>query len=259
MVTTGPASLPSDAGGADTSSYVGLAAEYDALLGPLARDTWRRGVIRDVATLGFDAGAAVVDLGAGTGIGGQLLPEVIPGAHRTGVDRSSMMLAQSVGSYERTCVGELVDLPVRSGSVDLMISGFDTLNYLNADDLARCFGEVRRCLVPGGWLVFDYSSPQLVRRHWRDRSEDQPLADGMLRWRHRYQPETDHCVSTLQRLDATGAVRWHETHIQFAVDTDRMQQIAAQTGLVIERVRDLLREEFSPASHTHVWTLRKEL
>jgi hypothetical protein len=56
------------------AAYAGLAAEYKQLLGPLAEQTWRGGVLADVRRLGLPAGVTVVDLGAGTGIGDRLVP-----------------------------------------------------------------------------------------------------------------------------------------------------------------------------------------
>jgi SAM-dependent methyltransferase len=240
-------------------AYTGLAAEYNQLLGPLAEQTWRQGVLVDVARLGVAAGATVVDLGAGTGIGGRLLHADVGGAHRVGVDATPAMLAQAGTWYERTVLADLRDLPLETASAALMVSGFDTINYLDADGLARCLPEVSRCLIPGGWLIFDYSSPQLLRGVWRDRTDVQEVPGGRLHWRHRLDPDGRRCVSTVERRDDAGVLGWREQHVQYALDTYDLHVAVAAAGLRVERVRDLHREQFSSAAHTHVWALRKEV
>ena len=241
------------------SAYTDLAREYDPLLGVLAEATWRQGVLAEIARLGLGSGNTVVDLGAGTGIGGRLLPAAVADAYRVGVDASAAMLEQATGCYERTILGDLRDLPLEATSAALMVSGFDTLNYLAPEGLARCLWEVNRCLVPGGWLVFDYSSPELLRGAWRDRDDIQEVPGGHLHWRHQFEAAGQRCVSTVERRDTTGGIAWTERHVQYALDTYDLHTIAAAAGLSVERVRDLHREQYSPASHTQVWTLRKEV
>jgi SAM-dependent methyltransferase len=240
-------------------AYTDLAAEYEHLLGPLAEATWRRGVLADVAGLGLRAGATVVDLGAGTGIGGRLLPTALAQAHRIGVDAAASMLDQAASWYEQTVLADLRELPLQPASAALVVSGFDTLNYLDAAGLAHCLGEVSRCLTPHGWLIFDYSSPELLRGAWRERSDVEEVPGGRLHWRHRFEPARQRCVSTVERRDSAGVLGWRERHVQYALDTYDLHAVAVAAGLRVERVRDLHREQFSPAAHTHVWALRKEV
>jgi SAM-dependent methyltransferase len=239
--------------------YAGLAGEYEELLGPLAERTWRLGVLAEVAGLGLAAGARVVDLGAGTGVGGRLLPAAVAGAYRIGVDGAAAMLEQAAGWYERTVLADLRELPLETASAALVVSGFDTLNYLDAVGLARCLRGVSRCLATGGWLVFDYSSPQLLRGAWRDHGEVEDVPGGSVSWRHRFAPAGRRCVSTVERRDPAGGLLWRECHVQYALDTYDLHAAAVAAGLRVERVRDLHREQFSPAAHTHVWTLRKQV
>jgi SAM-dependent methyltransferase len=239
--------------------YTDLAEQYDLVLGPLAEATWRSGVLAEVARLDPAAGATVVDLGAGTGIGGRLLPAVIDDPYRIGVDASAEMLTHATAWYERIVLGDLRTLPLDAASVALTVSGFDTLNYLDADGLARCFRQVSRCLTPGGWLVFDYSSPRLLRQTWRDHRDVEDVPGGRLYWQHRFEPAGQRCVSTVERRDDTDVTVFREQHIQYALDSYDLHAAAFAAGLVVERGRDLHREQFSPAAHTHVWVLRKEV
>jgi ubiquinone/menaquinone biosynthesis C-methylase UbiE len=237
-------------------NYCDLAGEYDTLLGSLAELTWRQGVLAEVTRLGTTA-AAVVDLGAGTGIGGRLMATTC-GARRVGVDQSAAMLRRAAGWYDHTVLGDLTGLPLTTASVDLMVSGFDTLNYLHPHALERCLHETSRCLTPQGLLIFDYSSPRLLRVHWRDLRYTDRLPDGTVRWHHRYEPDADRCVSVLERRSHTGSVLWRETHIQYALSRPGLLRLAACAGFRLVRVRDLDGRRYTPTAHTHVWVLRKE-
>jgi SAM-dependent methyltransferase len=238
-------------------AYYSLAGEYDDLLGDLAASTWRSGILAELARLGAGRGQVIADLGAGTGIGGRLLGETGNGYRRIGIDRSERMLSRAGQHYEATIIADITMLPA-GAAADVIVSGFDTLNYLPPLQFRRCLASAAGCLKTGGWLIFDYSSPDLLRRRWRDYRYDQQLPDGILRWRNRYDSATGACVSDLERHDGGGTVTWSETHVQYALDTYPLHEAAAAAGLRTERVRDLERPEFSPSASTHLWVLRKE-
>jgi ubiquinone/menaquinone biosynthesis C-methylase UbiE len=237
-------------------AYTGLADEYDALLGELAERTWRAGILVDLARIGVPAGGRVVDLAAGTGIGGRLLRGLEETLVLVGVDRSQAMLRQAGGWYRQVVEADLCQIPLPSGCADVMVSGFDSLNYLDGTQLRRCLTEVGRILKPGGWLVFDYSSPRLLVQQWWDCHHVDQLADGQLHWRHRYDLD-GWCQTTLTRYDQAGGVCWEEQHVQYALDAFEVHRFAESAGLLVERVRDLHRPEFSPAASTHVWSLQR--
>jgi SAM-dependent methyltransferase len=239
-------------------SYCSLAREYDDLLGDLAKATWRSGILAELARLRPGQDTVIVDLGAGTGIGGKLIGEAGWGHRRIGIDRSAHMLGTAARHDESRVIADMTMLPVGASSADFIVCGFDTLNYLPPVQLQRCLASAARCLKPGGWLIFDYSSPELLRRRWRDYRYDQQLPDGMLRWRNRYDTVAGKCVSDITRYDSDGNVAWRETHIQYALDTYPLHEAVIAMGLRTERVRDLERPEFSPSASTHVWVLRKE-
>jgi SAM-dependent methyltransferase len=241
-----------------TGSYTDLAGEYDALLGALAEQTWHRGILAEVNRLGWDRHGLVVDLGAGTGIGGRLLAAEAGATRLIAVDDAEPMLARAAPYYERLLLSDIANVALPDASADLVVCGFDTLNYLNPVQLASCFESVSRLLHPAGWLVFDYSSPQLLRCHWRDLATVDQLPEGTLHWRHRFDADLGYCLTTVERRDIVDRTVWREEHIQYALDTAELQALAATAGMRVDRVRDLDRAEFSPAAHTHVWTLLKE-
>jgi SAM-dependent methyltransferase len=239
-------------------SYQRLAAEYDGLLGDLAEATWRAGILAELPRLQDRPGGLVVDLGAGTGIGGRLIGGSGWRYARVGVDCSAGMLRNAAGCYEAAIVADITAVPVAGSRAGLVVSGFDTLNYLSPARLQLCLGRVAWCLEPGGCLVFDYSSPALLRGRWRDWQHDQQLPDGVLRWRSRYDDTADRSVTVIERLGAASDVAWRETHVQYAVGARQMREAAAAAGLRVERARDLDRPGFSAKAATHVWVLRKD-
>ncbi len=241
-----------------SETYGHLADEYDALLGELAETTWRQGILTELRRILGNAPASVVDLGAGTGVGGRLLAGLGGPVHRVGVDRSTRMLDRAGGDYEKTVVADLSTLPLPDHNADVVVSGFDTLNYLPAPSLATCLREAARCLRPGGWVVFDYSSPHLLRHEWRDTAYEQSVpGDGHLHWRHQYNTAGG-CTTEIHRYGPDGGLRWYETHVQYALDTFDLGRLATLAGLTVARVRDLDRTDFTPTARTHVWVLRKE-
>jgi len=238
--------------------YCSLAGEYDHLLGEVAESTWRSGIVAELSRLATPGqGGVIIDLGAGTGIGGRLIAGAGLARRLIGIDRSEHMLKHA-RSYDSRIVADMTMPPSGPSSADFIVSGFDTLNYLPPPHLRHCLAGAARCLKPGGWLIFDYSSPELLRGRWRDYTHDQELTDGMLRWRNRYDTAAGKCVSEIERRDAGGRVAWRETHVQYALDAYPLHEAASAAGLRTERVRDLERPEFSPSSSTHVWVLRKE-
>jgi len=236
--------------------YSGIATEYDRLLGGLARRTWLTGILTEVASLELPENAVVIDLGAGTGIGGALLSGMSTAWQLIGVDRSSAMLAQAADHYGAVHIGDIAQLPLRADSADLFVAGFDSLNYLPAEQLDRCLAEARRCLRPGGKFIFDYSSPHLLRDQWRSLAYDQQIVgDGTLAWCHEWDSGSLRSTSQVRRFGPDGELRWAETHTQYAFDAYELGAACSRHGLRVERVRDLERQDFTPMANTHVWTL----
>jgi demethylmenaquinone methyltransferase/2-methoxy-6-polyprenyl-1,4-benzoquinol methylase len=105
---------------------------------------WRR---RTVAALDLAPGSTVLDLACGTG---DLCTAVAAAGHRPiGVDLSAGMLAAA-----RTAAplvrGDALVLPVPSGAIDGVVSGFGLRNFVA---LGAFFDECARVLRPGGRMA----------------------------------------------------------------------------------------------------------
>lgn len=134
-----------------------------------------------VAKAGLRAGEVVVDLGSGVGIDCFVAARMVGAKGRViGVDMTDAMLAKA--NHFRLGVannlgydvldfrkGIIEDLPVESGSVDVVLSNC-VLNL--SPDKALVFDEIHRILKPGGRIVIsDIVSDREVEKKHRDDKE----------------------------------------------------------------------------------------
>ncbi len=227
---------------------------YEESVGDLARDTWQDGIVREVVRLGVKSGR-VLDVGAGSGIGARLLGEK-GDFHITALDRSLEMLGYAGSIYDEVVVGGFCSIGDSSlEPFDLIVSGFDSLNYLNEAELEKFFTSCSQILKTEGKMIFDYSSPKLLWEEWREKSSVQELGKGTLCWSHRLDEETKGSLITLSFVDKSGKEVWQENHTQYSHDTYTMHRLAKEAGLVIASIRNLGDDGFSPDRNTHVYVM----
>jgi SAM-dependent methyltransferase len=234
--------------------YGGWASVYESFEREASLDTWRQGIVEDLRQLGCEAGR-ILDLGAGTGIGRHVLSEAFPRVTVISLDQSRQMLEAGGVPVDQSIVGDMADFRVAPGSFDFVVSGFDALNYLNRHELATCFESVAVALRPGGHLVFDYSSRQLLQHEWGDHHFVREQDGQRLEVQHHYDSVLDHNRVAL-KLVASDRLLWSETHFHYSVDPFAIHELAAKVGLSVTRVRDFGRQTFSPASPTHVYVMQ---
>lgn len=228
---------------------------YEEAVGELSQRTWQAGILKEIRRLAIKKGR-VLDVGAGSGIGGRLLKEIAP-FRITGLDRSAEMLALADGVYDETIKDDFSSFEITGADFDLIVSGFDSLNYLPEPRLKSFFASVRKALAPDGHLIFDYSSPKLLWEDWSDKHYDQQLSQSILKWDHRLNPDNKGSEITLTLLDKEHRKLWQEDHVQYTYDCYQMHQLTQNSGLTIERIRNLESETFSPAQKTHVYVITR--
>jgi malonyl-CoA O-methyltransferase len=102
-----------------------------------------------------------VDLGCATGRGAAALAVRYPGARVLAVDSSTRMLRAAAGAGENVRVvgGDATALPLRGGSVDLMLANL-VLPWCRPD---RLLAEAARVLTDGGALSFATLGPDSLQ------------------------------------------------------------------------------------------------
>jgi ubiquinone/menaquinone biosynthesis C-methylase UbiE len=106
---------------------------------------------------------SVLDIGCGTGELLARLEEWQP-AHLAGLDISANMIAaarEKLGPQVDLHVGDAESLPWPDGSFDLVTC---TNSFHHYPDPTRALAEIKRVLIPGGWLVLaDIALPPVAR------------------------------------------------------------------------------------------------
>jgi SAM-dependent methyltransferase len=106
----------------------------------------------------FGAGKDVFEAGCGTGL---LLREAATVARSAlGLDLSRGMLGPARGRGLRVVQGSLTDVPLASGSVDLVYS-MKVLAHI--PDIERAVRELARLVRPGGHLLLEFYNPMSLR------------------------------------------------------------------------------------------------
>jgi ubiquinone/menaquinone biosynthesis C-methylase UbiE len=147
----------------DWRSYDDVAETYErvhaARFGEVASDL--------VQLAGLDAGAAVLDIGTGTGVAAQVAAEA--GARVVGADESIGMLR--VARRERPKVpvaaAEVIDLPFAPATFDVVLGSFVLAHFTKVD---TALFDVARVLKPGGRVAFSAWSDGLdaYQETWRE-------------------------------------------------------------------------------------------
>lgn len=153
-----------------TPAYSSFASIYDRVMEGVDYETWASYVEALLRQHGFQA-VTVVDLCCGTG--SSSLPFARRGYRVTGIDRSEAMIDLAREKAARaglpvtfvwkdvTALLPLAEPLPPAGSVDLVVSLFDSLNYvLELADLEKVFRGVRELLRPGGAFIFDLNSEE---------------------------------------------------------------------------------------------------
>ncbi len=112
---------------------------------------WRRAT---VGALGLPEGARVLDVACGTG---DLCRDLSLAQYQAiGVDLSAGMLAHA-HTAAPLLQGDALQLPIRAGKVDGVVSGFALRNFVALDPF---FAEMARILRPGGRMaLLDVATP----------------------------------------------------------------------------------------------------
>ena len=144
--------------------FDGIATRYDMLnrwLSLRLDQAWRRRTIRETDV---GPGDVVLDLACGTGDLSELAQAA--GGRVVGVDLARNMLRVAAGRGVRAGLtqADAATLPLRSGSVSVVVCGFALRNFVSIPEVLR---EAARVLAPGGRLgLLEIDTPRSAVLRW---------------------------------------------------------------------------------------------
>lgn len=162
-------------------------------------------VLRDIAGDKLPDGARILDLCCGSGQLAKVLTE--KGYQVTGIDGSAEMLRYARKNAPDT---EFINEDARSFKLpsiyDAVFSTFDSLNHiLKAAELLRTFKNTCKCLVSGGFFIFDLNTEKHFNTFWKNWKHIKETPDHFYVVHSDYDPEKRlapwHCI-VFQRKDS---------------------------------------------------------
>ena len=220
---------------------------YDRLMSAVPYGMWADYVERLLAR--FDArphvGSGdptyrVLDLACGTGkVGAELARR---GYQAFGVDLSeSMVRIAARESRLPAAVQDARALGLRPGSFDLVVSLYDSLNYvLEPEGLLAAFRSVREALAPQGLFIFDLNTIRALTLDLFTQDNlrtEEPL---LYSWQSRWDPNT--CICTVDmwfKWRGPGEPReFREVHRQRGYEDSEIQDLLREAGLAIHAAFD---------------------
>ncbi|MCD6351448.1 MAG: class I SAM-dependent methyltransferase [Armatimonadetes bacterium] len=209
-----------------------VAEHYDYLMRSVPYEAWVNYVERLLRRHHIEA-HRVLDLCCGTGrVGSELLRR---GYQVWGIDLSEQMVRRcSLQSPPLpAAVMDARRLGLRPGTLDLVVSLYDSLNYiLSPEELGACFRGVASALRDEGWFIFDMNTIFALSAGLfanTNRGTGDVLE---YEWRPTYDPASRIC-----RVDMTfvwsgegGPRRYTEVHYQRGYELRELRELLAQAG-----------------------------
>lgn len=226
---------------ASGQAWVGLRS-WSTLAGWLSGAGWR--------------GQAAADLGCGSGEVAAVLAQA--GYMVTAVDRSAAMVALARGRVGHPQITwQLADLAdwQSQQSFDLVVSFYDTLNYLtDINTLASLAKRVGALLRPGGIFAFDLNTPNEYAT-WDERSTVTADSEDLFVYNMlNFSPESQLAEGRIVWFARTSAgwSRGEESHVQRAHSDDEVVGAIAGAGLRLQARLDPAGAPADPAAATRI-------
>jgi ubiquinone/menaquinone biosynthesis C-methylase UbiE len=206
---------------------------------------------------GLPAGAAILELGVGTGR--LALPLAEAGLVVTGLDASTAMLdrlaAKPGGDAVSTVVGDMAG-PLPDGPFDLVVVARNTFFNLTTEAAQRaCLTEVTRVLAPTGRLVVEAFVPTDDDGPTSSVEVRRITADRVLLFVDRHDPGSGEAWSSFVDIGPDG-IRLRPCHVRY-LRPAALDALATGCGLALdERAEDWLGTAFDDESPHHVSSYR---
>lgn len=182
----------------------------------------------------------VLDLACGTGkVGAELARR---GYRVFGVDLSEGMVR--VAARESRLPAAVQDaraLGLRAGAFDLVVSLYDSLNYLlEPEGLLAAFRDVRKALAPQGLFIFDLNTIHALSLDLFTQDNLRSNEPLIYSWQAHWDAETRICtVDMWFQWRGEGETReFRELHRQRGYEDEEVQRLLREAGLQIHAVYD---------------------
>jgi len=140
-------------------------------------------------------------------------------------------------------------LGLREASLDLVVSLYDSLNYITeVEGIASCFRGVAHALRPGGLFIFDLNTPRALRSGFFTQDNLRSGEPLLYRWQADWDESRKLCrVNMWFRWRGAGeATEFRETHYERAYQDGEVRSMLEAAGLRVLTVYDAY--GFRPAS-----------
>lgn len=183
----------------------------------------------------------VLDLCCGTGkVGAELARR---GYHVVGVDLAEGMVRRC---YEReprlpAAVMDATRPGLRAHSLDLVVSLYDSLNYItDPEGLQACLIGVGRALRTGGLMIFDLNTARALRIGLFTQTNASTREPLMYRWESHWDEARKLCRVDMhfQWRGPGERVQFSETHYERAYEEDEVRGMLTAAGMATLQVYD---------------------
>ena len=238
-------------------SYNNLALVYDKLMEDIDYQAWAN-YLDQLISKYKAPGKELIDLGCGTGSISLKLAQ--KGYNVLGIDYSEEMLSQADQKFrENNIVIPLYHQDIRQfvmdRNVDIVISTFDTLNYiLDEKDIERTFKNVFEVLKKDALFIFDINTPYKLKEILGDNIFTYNTEEISYIWENDFDDKENICQMCLTFFildQETGLYeRFEEFHEQKSYEIDYLIDILHKTGFKVLNVHGELNME-EPKEEDH--------
>lgn len=222
--------------------YSFLAAYYDEIMKDVDYEAWAE-FLDDVIQIHHPNAFQIHEISCGTG---SILIELDRfGSYRlSGSDKSEHMVqvaqtkSNTYDSNLQIFKDDFLHL-TNSGSYDVVLSAFDSLNYiLDPNDFGALLSSVRQILAPGGLFIFDFTTPAHSEAsiEWLDHEKIYTKSGVRILRRSFFDSKSrihTNQFSVFSLKDITNSLLGEETHIQRAYTFSEIKQAVEKANWII--------------------------
>ncbi|MCC6274218.1 MAG: methyltransferase domain-containing protein [Leptospiraceae bacterium] len=211
--------------------YTTFSAYYDSILSHVNHERWKNFILSEFIAQKSRNPAQIIDLGCGTG---SLLSEFGElHAEKIGLDISEEMLEVARRNHPgmNFIQGNLLDFSLET-KTELLLCTHDTINYLtNLKDLEEHFKCAKSNLASGGLYFFDVTSEYNLLENFHDKTMEDHLPNGRVKWTNKYMPKKGIIKSELEFITKGKIVK--EIHVQKYFPPIEVSRLLEKTGFQI--------------------------